>query len=160
MLPLIEAIRRNHALEHATISLLLGRGMGVPLMGRSSSSGYYIYGDVATEKIGEAAAEALARLQRGEQELAISPFCGTDIAVAGLLAALSSALAMGRRRRLGRLPYAILAATGAILVSRSLGRLAQKYLTTSPELEGVSLGRITRKGQGGWTVHKVETRQP
>ena len=59
----IGSVRRNHALEHATVSILMGRlGPGTRMVGRATSSGFYIYGDVPTERLQESAAEGLARL--------------------------------------------------------------------------------------------------
>jgi hypothetical protein len=86
-LDIFASVRRNHALEHATIAILLGKvGPNTRLVGRASTDGFYIYGNVPTDKIGESAAEALARLKQGESQLAISPLCGTNLAVAGILA--------------------------------------------------------------------------
>src|SRR5207247_8658926 len=99
----INAVRRNHALEHATISILLNRHGPMRLVGRAVPDGFYIYGDIPTDRLRELADEALTRLQRGEADLAVSPLCGTTIAVAGVLARLGSYLAVGwRARRRGR----------------------------------------------------------
>src|SRR3990170_6659874 len=97
---LLERVRRNHALEHATISILLSRhGPAVRVLGRAAPDGFYIYGDIPTETLTELAHEGLARLQRGESHLAVSPLCGTNLAVAGILAGLASLLAIGGRTR-------------------------------------------------------------
>ena len=69
----INAVRRNHALEHATISILLNRHGPMRLVGRAVPDGFYIYGDIPTERLRELADEALTRLQRGEADLAVSP---------------------------------------------------------------------------------------
>ena len=58
-LPLILETRRNHALEHATIHVLGGRYPHVHLVGRSTASGFYIYGPLATQEVAGAASEAL-----------------------------------------------------------------------------------------------------
>jgi hypothetical protein len=149
--------RQNHALEHATITILLHRA-GVsppPMAGRSDPEGFSVYGDVRTEELEDAVAEALRRLQSGERDLAVSPFCGTNIALGGLLAAVGAAAAIGGQNRVVRLPNAILAATFAILVSRPLGRLAQKYVTTSPDLQDVRVRAITKSGWGSFVSHRV-----
>jgi len=71
----ITALRQNHALEHAAIAVLIGKlGLHQRVLGRATTTGFYIYGSVPTEAIQEAATEGLARLQRGESELAVSPF--------------------------------------------------------------------------------------
>src|SRR5438445_336408 len=67
----INAVRRNHALEHATISILLNRHGPMRVVGRAVPDGFYIYGDIPTERLRELADEALARLQRGEADLGV-----------------------------------------------------------------------------------------
>src|SRR3990172_13066226 len=90
------SIRRNHALEHATIAVLLARlGRDVRMIGRATRNGFYLYADVPTEQLELAANEALARLRRGESHLAVSPMCGTNLAVAGMLAGVASLLTLG-----------------------------------------------------------------
>ena len=156
---LINAIRRNHALEHATISVLLSRhGPNTRVLGRAAPDGFYIYGNVPTERLREFAQEGLARLQRGESHLAVSPLCGTNLAVTGLLAGLASYLALAsRNNRLEGLPGALLAGMLAVLAAQPLGRLAQKHFTTSPELDGVRIVSVEPMGKRFGNVHKVRT---
>jgi len=157
-LSLLTSVRQNHALEHATIAILSQKvPMGTRIMGRATSSGFYIYGDVPTEAVAEAAGEALSRLQKGEKELAVSPFCGTNLAVAGVMAGISSLIALGRENRIRRLPNAILAAIIAMMVAQPAGRFVQRYMTTSANLGNVSISRITQGGKGTRTVYIVET---
>jgi len=156
----ITALRQNHALEHATISLLIKKlGLNVRLVGQATPSGFYVYGDAPTEAVKEAAQEGLARLQRGESQLALSPLCGTNISVAGIMAGIACFLALRGKARGWRLPLAILLATWAIIAAQPIGRIAQKYLTTSADLYGVSIKRITRRGTGTRILHKIETTQ-
>lgn len=154
----IAAVRRNHALEHATVSILLSRlGQNTRLVGRASLDGFYIYGDVPAEKIGECAAEGLARLKQGESRLAVSPLCGTNLAVAGILAGLASLAAVGNRRRFERLPSVLTAAVLAVVGAQPLGRLIQKHVTTSPDLDGVEIVDVIPVGRGLIPLHKVKT---
>lgn len=156
----IGSVRRNHALEHATVSILMGRlGPGTRMVGRATSSGFYIYGDVPTERLQESAAEGLARLKQGEANLAVSPLCGTNLAVAGLLAGASSLLALGNRGRLERLPNVLLSAMVAVLAAQPLGRSVQRHITTSPDLSDVEIVGIRSGSHGAARYHKVETRQ-
>jgi glutathione S-transferase len=153
----ITALRQNHALEHAAIAVLISKlGLHQRMVGQATTTGFYIYGNVPTEAIQEAATEGLARLQRGESELAVSPFCGTNISVAGIMAGIACLLALGGKNRGRRLPLAILAATWAIIAARPIGRIAQKYLTTSADLTGIRIKRITRRGTGTRILHKIE----
>src|SRR5207237_10234183 len=90
---LIGSVRRNHALEHATITVLLNKlGRDVRMVGRATRDGYYLYADVPTDLLEESTFEALRRLKSGEGHLAVSPLCGTNLAVAGALAGIASTL--------------------------------------------------------------------
>jgi len=154
----VNAVRRNHALEHATVSILLSRhGPHTRVLGRAAADGFYIYGDIPTEALEEFAHEGLARLQRGESHLAVSPLCGTNLAVAGLMAGLASLFAMGRRSRLEGLPGALMAAMVAVLAAQPLGRLVQKHVTTSPELDGVRIVSVEPVAKRFPRLHKVRT---
>ncbi len=154
----INAVRRNHALEHATISILLSRhGPHVRVIGRAAPDGFYIYGDIPTERLKEFAHEGLARLQRGESHLAVSPLCGTNLAVAGVLAGLASLFAMGSRNRLQGIPGAIMASMLAVIAAQPLGRLVQKHVTTSPELDGIRIISVEPMGRRFPRLHKVRT---
>lgn len=155
---LLNSVRRNHALEHATIAILLNRLGQMRVIGRATQDGFYIYGNVPTERLREFADEALARLQRGEANLAVSPLCGTNLVVAGVLAGVGSYLAVDSgRSRLGGLAGAITLATLGVLAAQPLGRLVQKHYTTSPDLEDVRIVSVERIGGDSSTLHKVRT---
>lgn len=165
-MPLIARIRRNHALEHATIHVLTEHNPRRYLMGRTTDRGFYLFGEVGTEEVAAAVSEALARLQSGEHSLAVHPRCGTNLATAGVLAGLSSFVAMqlsyrpttgsGRSKsRLAKLPHIILAATLAVMAAQPLGLSLQKHVTTLPEAEGVTIEEITRQRRGQVTTHHV-----
>jgi Domain of unknown function (DUF6391) len=154
----IGTIRRNHALEHATITMLVSRlGRDVRLVGRATNSGFYLYGDVSEEHVEQAASEALRRLRGGEDYLAVSPMCGTNLAVAGILAGVSSIIALGNRSRIERIPNVVLASMLAVLAAQPLGRLAQKHLTTHPDLSGTEVVGIRQGGRGPGRYFKVDT---
>lgn len=159
-LPAVAKTRRVHALEHGTITLLSRRVKGLQVAGRSTPNGFWVYGDIETEDLRQAATDALARLQAGEAGLAIHPNCGTNLAVAGVLAGLSSFAAstsLDRREHpLNKVPRVVLAATASMLVSRPLGLWMQEKVTTSPDLAGHQLGEIKRQQRGRLTIHFVE----
>jgi hypothetical protein len=157
---LVSSVRRNHALEHATVSILMGRlGPDTRIVGRATPGGFYIYGDVPTEKLEESAKEGLARLQRGESRLAVSPLCGTNLAVAGVMAGLASLLSAGNRSRWERLPTVLLSCMLAVLAAQPLGRWLQKHITTDPDLADVEILGVHRGGYGPGYYHKVDTSQ-
>lgn len=155
---IIGAVRRNHALEHATVAVLMSRrGPTLRLVGRAAPDGFYLYGNVPEAELAEAAAEALERLQRGEAQLAVTPLCGTNLAVAGTLAGLASLLAMGSGDRWQRLPNVLLGTLLAVVAAQPLGRWVQQHLTTSPDLSGTRIVGIRRGGSGRRRSFKVET---
>jgi len=157
-LDILVSVRRNHALEHATIAVLLAKvGLNTRLVGRASGDGFYIYGKVPTDKIRESAAEALARLKEGESQLAVSSLCGTNLAVAGILAGLASLLALGNRSRWERLPNVLMAAVVAVVGAQPLGRVVQRYVTTSADVQGLEIVDVTATGRGLAPLHKVKT---
>src|SRR5437868_2266451 len=143
------ATRRNHALEHAAVTVLLERhGFGRSLAGRSNSRGFHIFGDVSTDELKSAVDEALQRMQRGEGNLAVSPFCGTNIAVTGTLAALATLALVGGKPRVSRFPNLMVGGIMATVAGQPIGRLAQKYLTTSPDVARLRVKAVTRSGWG------------
>ncbi len=152
----VNAVRRNHALEHGTVTILLTRlGSGTRLAGRAVKDGFYIYGKIPTDALATSAAEALARLQAGEATLAVTPLCGTNIAVTGILTGLASAGAIGRGKRMERLPNVFTAAMAGVVAAQPIGLLVQKFITTSPDLSGTTITGI--RTTAGGVIHKVQT---
>ncbi|MCH7616709.1 MAG: hypothetical protein J4O14_07975 [Chloroflexi bacterium] len=152
---IIDRIRRNHGLEHATVALMLAHQGPMRIVGRSDHGGFYIYANIETERLRSYAEEALVRLQRGEEHLAVSPMCGTNIAVAGVLAGFTSYLALrSSDGHVDGITRAILASLVSVVASQPLGRLVQKYATTSPELAGVRITSVDRLSD---RIHKVRT---
>ena len=157
---IIGSVRRNHALEHATIAVLASKlGHDIRLVGRATFNGFYLYGDLHEDQIRECTMEALQRLRHGEGYLAVSPMCGTNLAVAGVLAGLSSMMALGSRSRLERTPNVLLASMLAVLAAQPLGRLVQQRFTTDPDLSDTEVLGIRTGGRGLGSYHKVETRR-
>jgi hypothetical protein len=150
-------VRRNHALEHATITILSHRVRDVVLRGRSNRNGFYVTGNIGTAELAEAAGEALRRLRAGEADLAIHPFCGTNLAVAGTLSGLSAAAATKLSRRGGSYASAILAALGALAVAQPLGILVQRHVTTLPQMGNLRIEGIEEKRLFGHKLHFVRT---
>lgn len=135
----INAIRRNHALEHATVAVLLARHGPIRLAGRASGDGFFILGDVDSDELASCAKEALDRLQGGQAFLAISPLCGTNIAVTGLMAASASMGVLVSRRHTDRFVNAFTAAVLGVIAAQPVGRLVQKHITTKADLEGIEI---------------------
>ena len=152
-----ERTKRNHGLEHGTISLLLTGG-SKPMAGYSTPAGFLVLGSVTTDEVRESAEQALARMQAGEAELAISPFCGTNIVVGAALATLAT---LGGYQLAGRglrgVNRAFSNAVLAIVASRPLGRMVQQRYTTSGDVADLRIDAISRFDVGQLAVHWVAT---
>ncbi len=151
--------RQNHALEHATITILSTYLPELSVSARSNSSGFTIFGDVDLGQLRRALNEALARLQAGEAELAIHPNCGTNIAVGISLFTLGAVLSMTSRRASVRMASTAFSSIAGFAVARPLGQWVQKYITTFPDLRGVRVTEIYRRKLLGFTVVEVRTIQ-
>lgn len=155
----IDRTRRNHGLEHGTITLL-GLRRKVSLAGRSTPNGFYVYGDVNPEEIRSSAEEALRRMRGGEHDLAIHPHCGTNYVTAGMAAAGAVFLAFlgtrDSRQRLDRLPVAASLATLALIAAQPVGLSLQRSITTSAEVRDMRIVDV-RALSGPVRSHFVET---
>ena len=159
--PPIDRTRRNHGLEHATITLLSQKVRGVSMVGRSTPSGFYLHGNVSTDAVTEAVYEALRRMKAGEAHLAVHPNCGTNFVTAGVAAGAAAFLgflgANNARDRLGRLPMVAVLCTLALIFAQPLGLVIQRDLTTSGDMRDLQIVSIARSQRGGLVTHTVTT---
>ncbi|HVU65919.1 MAG TPA: DUF6391 domain-containing protein [Ktedonobacteraceae bacterium] len=158
MLP-ARRLRQNHALEHATITILSGYIEGLSMSARSTSQGFTIFGDVDLGQLRRALDEALRRLQAGEAELAIHPNCGTNLAVGVSLITLGTMLGLVSNRARTRVASAALSSVAGYAAARPIGQLVQKYITTLPDLRGVRVTDIYRRKFFNFTFIEVRTIQ-
>lgn len=161
-IPAISRTRRNHGLEHATIHVLTAAQPRRPVAGHSDASGFWILGEIDTQELLEAAQTALARLNNGEKDLAVHPNCGTNFATYGTFAGLGAFMALagsGNRMRdkLERLPLAALFATFALIAAQPLAFRLQRNITTSGDMQGLRITRITRTFIGNRMAHRIVT---
>lgn len=155
---IVSRMRQNHALEHATIACLRSKMKpNTMVFGRATTDGFCLYTDAPNEVVAQAAHEGLARLKTGETNLAVSPRCGTNLATTALLAAVASMVAMKGSDRSNRVPNLLMLTMGAVMVGQPLGRLAQRFLTTSPDLGTVDITEVSSTGEGRWSRHKIKT---
>ena len=160
--PILSRIRRNHGLEHATLHVLAEKHPGKSMGGHSDSKGFWLLGDIPTEGVTAAVEEALARMNAGEQHLAVHPNCGTNFATAGTFAGLAGAAAMlgvGPRKRdkLDRFALAASLATLALIVGQPAGLFFQKHFTTSGVPGGLQVVEIIPSQRGRVKAHRVIT---
>jgi hypothetical protein len=154
------AVRENHALEHATIVLLSKRFPETRFSGVSFASGFFVFGDVPTEALHPAAERALERLRGGEPEMAIHERCGTNLAVAGMLTGLSAMTVARMRKPFNTFNNVILASTAALVLSRPLGLLVQRHITTRTPGATMRITGVKRLTFMGSPAHFVRTENP
>jgi len=158
----LSSVRRNHALEHATINLLTRKMPGASLAGYSDWRGFWIFGDVDTEELQITIDEALVKLREGESNLAIHPNCGTNYVTTGFLVGTAAWLGMagtgsGFRRKLDRWPLVISLVTMTLILSQPLGPLVQARLTTESRPGDLRVTQIMRYQRNGLPAHRVST---
>lgn len=158
---ILHSIRRNHALEHATIQILSARKKYSFLAGYSDWRGFWVLGEVDTLDLQNAAREALSRLKGGESHLAVHPHCGTNFAVSGLLAGSAAILALAgansSRKKLERFPLLISLVTLALIASEPLGPKAQQHLTTCPQPGDLEIASVRVAPVQVARVHRILT---
>lgn len=162
---MLSHLRRNHALEHATINLSSQRYPGAKIAGMSGPLGFSLYTSLSADAVVPLVREALAALKAGQAHLAVHHNCGTNIVVTATLTTLATLMGIGKRTRrpvrrlLERLPYAVLLNTFALLAAPSAGQWVQSRLTTDPHVEGVGIGSIFTDYRGGLQRIRVHTVQ-
>lgn len=161
--PFVLRIRRNHGLEHATLHMLTQRYPRQSFGGHSDAGGFWLLGNVSTDDVQTAVEEALQRMKAGEHNLAVSPNCGTNMVVAGVLAGLAAFVGMfgaGRRFRdkLERLPLVISMTMMALILAQPLGNFLQARVTTSGYPETLEVVEIFPARLGWAKAHRVLTR--
>jgi len=132
-------IRRNHAIEHATINVLEeSAGHRLNVSGLSKEDGFYIAGIQNQEMIEQAAVNGLRLLKSGNCQLAIHRRCGTDVAIANFISAVVFFMLLFSTGLFSFLNI-IVALLLSNLVSPYLGEIIQKYFTTSCEVGNMEI---------------------
>jgi hypothetical protein len=138
-------LRRNHALEHATIVVMMEREPGRRLNGFSTDDGFFVQGVRSISEVESAAREAMRRLQSGEKRLAIHRNCGTTIVAANLLAAIFFLVALGFFLYLG-VSYLYLMILGSVVLALALrvplSLILQRFVTTDANLTNAEVGWV------------------
>jgi hypothetical protein len=138
-------LRRNHALEHATIVVMMEREPGRKLNGFSTDDGFFVQGVRSISEVESAAREALRRLQSGEKRLAIHRNCGTTIVAANLLAAIFFLVTLGLVLYLG-VGNLYLMILGSVVLAFALriplSLLLQRFVTTDADLTNAEVGWV------------------
>lgn len=134
-LGLIKRVRRNHALEHATVHVLAERVKELSAGGMASLSGFRLITNATAEEVEAAAHEALRRLRAGEAKLAVHPNCGTSYLTKAAMsggAAMLGSMGMNNKRPnyLERLPLVTILAFVGLIAAEPIGLQLQEHFTT------------------------------
>jgi hypothetical protein len=160
---LLSRIRRNHALEHATIHVLSARNPKMSIVGRSDHKGFYLYTNLPKTAVEEGARIALQRLRAGEHRLAIHPNCGTNLLTAGLLSGLGAYFSIqglgdqDQKEKYSRLPLAIMSAIMGLIIAQPLGSRLQQYLTTKADPEALEIESVERVRSVKGNLYRILT---
>ncbi len=132
-------VRKNHALEHATINVLEERyGERPDISGISREDGFIIRGNLSPDEVYDAAREALLRLKNGEYELAVHPRCGTSVLVGNFVFAFIFLVLLVLTHT-----FSIWNVFFALLFSAFVGKIGgewiQRYFTTDPHVDDVEI---------------------
>ncbi len=150
--------RWNHAIEHGTIHILSRMMPFTNMAGRSTSRGFFIYGDIPTDALREGVQEAIHRITGGEHQLAIHPNCGTNMISSAILAAGATMLATNSTRRRGlteQVPAGVLGALLGVVLGQVVGLRLQAHLTTNTDFTHARIIEIQRRNLGKRVIHWV-----
>lgn len=155
---LLANVRRNHGIEHATVGILTQRKIKPPIFALATPSGFMIYSKLNKNEILSATNESIKLMLAGDSELAISQYCGTNIVAGGIIAVISTIIFA---KILGKKSKGILnIANGffiSTLLSKPIGRLVQKYITTDQHINGIKVKNIRSLNLGNFYIHHIST---
>lgn len=141
-------LRKNHALEHATINVIEERFGPSRLAGLAEAGGFTIQGGAPPDVVATAAEEALRRLKSGERRLAIHARCGTSLVAAQLVMALVFIAALILLSELSWLPF-LAGLLAAIVLGPRISLLLQRFVTTDARVEKLRISGVEMKMPDG-----------
>ena len=142
-------LRKNHALEHATVNILEKKERYNRLAGYATEEGFYIMGVNDTVLVEKAAHRGLELMKQGQSELAIHKNCGTSLIVANFISAIIFLILLfylGYFSIVSMLAAIIL----AHLIGPYLGQLVQEKFTTTPEVKEMEIISAGRETTNNW----------
>ncbi len=135
------AVRRNHAIEHATVNVLEERYGSQLVDGCATPEGFRIRAAIDPVLLFDAAREGLLRLQRGDRALAIHRRCATALVLTYLT--LGSSLITLLLATDAISPFNLtLVLILTVAATPKVSRLLQRFLTTSMDVKGMSIGAV------------------
>ena len=142
------SLRRNHALEHATINVIEERYGPTRLAGLAESGGFTIQGGATPDLVASAAQEGLERLRAGERKLAIHPRCGTSLIAAQMAMAIVFIAAIVLLRELSWIAFAA-GLLAALVVGPRLSLILQRFITTDARVGDLMISSVEMKRPAG-----------
>jgi hypothetical protein len=132
-------LRKNHALEHATINVLEEKlGRKNIFSGYARENGFYIFGPISPDEVLYSSIEGRERLLNGEKNLAIHNRCGTSIAVATFLTFFTFLILMILTHTINIFLLLIAFLIGEIF-GPLLGKFTQAYFTTDTNVNNIKI---------------------
>jgi hypothetical protein len=130
-------VRKNHALEHATIHVL-EESLSLQLSGMSYPNGFMVQGVGDPILVLQAAQVAKQRLLNGERDLAVHPRCGTTTVVTSFVFAIFFiifSIIFGLFSWINLLLSLLLAS----ILGRLLSPWVQRYITTDWRVQDIQI---------------------
>lgn len=146
-------LKRNHALEHATINILEERYGVKNLSGLAVEEGFYVSWPYDPMYVLETAKEGLYHLNKGHKELAIHKRCGTVALGTNIVAVIFFIIFLilwGFNLFTLITPMII-----GILIGNPVGIFFQKYLTTDTNVENVEILGVEPKYMPGANLFRT-----
>lgn len=126
-------VRRNHAMEHATINVLEEKYGLAGLSGMAFENGFAIGGYPAPDLILNAAETARQRLADGETELAVNRRCGTTMVVINTVASVIFILLLLVAGKIS-ITSVLFSLVVAWLIGSAASPMVQRYVTTDSQV--------------------------
>lgn len=148
-----KTLKRNHALEHATINLLEERYGIRNLSGLAVEDGFYISWPYDPMYVLDAVREGQYLLSKGHRELAIHKRCGTMVLGTNIVAVISFVIFLiiwGFNLFTLILPMFI-----GIFIGNPMGIFLQRYLTTDTNVKDAEILGIEPKYMPGSGLFKT-----
>lgn len=135
------AVRRNHAIEHATVNVLEERYGSQLVDGCATTEGFRIRAAIDPALLLDAAREGLLRLQRGDRALAIHGRCTTALLISYLVVSGSLISLLATTNTVSPQNLALVLVL-TVAATPKISRLVQRFLTTSLDVKGMTIGAI------------------
>lgn len=139
-------VRRNHALEHATINVLEGQGVVAGVSGMAFDDGFSLSGLLDPETVLLASRAALEKLSKGERRLAISRRCGTTVVVVNTISASVFLLLLFMTGKLSVFPV-ILSLLAAYVLGPIASPFVQRLITTDPDVGSLQITGVEKRSR-------------